>query len=501
MTSTGGIENSARREGVVAVAVVAVHALILLYFAVFRYVDGDEGFYLSAASQVAKGRTLYTDFFFPQMPFLPWVQSLVSGHGFDSLYYSRMLGLTPAILTPVALYVALRNVCERRTVRLIILLLYCFSGLFLVWHSVAKTYAWTDLWLMLLFLNLMRGRRTNQIGYWLAAGVSFALAVNFRSVLVVTIIPVAYAWESMSSARRWAAGVAFLAAAAVISLPSLRLLLADPARFYFNNLGYHFIRNPGVTFVGAMIERGMVVGKFLLIPQIWVVVVGLIVTWRLRRVQNAGGMAVGRDVVLAWLMAGAISLVYVLPSPVHLQYFEQALGFGLIGAAPGFAFLLNPERSTLFGLKRSVGLILIGVVYLATLIPFAAVFLGTIRTDNRSYSVRNITELCQYVNAYPATGPLLSEWPGVTALSGRDGTAALEFVGFQNQFPLTESQLREYNLPVSGDLRKLLEAEIPAVYVVWNAPDTALADVAWKHYHIDREFDQFKVLVRNEASK
>jgi hypothetical protein len=500
MSSTVERADGEGKEKYIAAALIGVHGFVLLYLALFRYIDGDEGFYLSAASQVAAGRTLYTDFFFPQMPFLPWIQSLVAGHGFQSLYYTRLLGLLPATLTPVLLYAVLRDICKRGSVRLFLLFSYCFSGLFLVWHSVAKTYAWTDLWLIVLFLCLIKGIRTDRIWFWLAAGVSFALAVNFRSVLVVTIVPVAYAWESSESGRKWSSAAAFLLGALAISAPSIGLLIGDPARFYFNNLGYHFIRNPGVSFAGGLLERARVLGNLLLIPQIWVVVGGLIVTWRIHR-RLSENEVLSVPVVLAWLFAGMIALVYVLPSPVHLQYFEQALTFALLGAVPGFVFLTNPTRPKLLGMKRRLALTILIGGYLLTLIPFVAVFLGAIRKDNQSYTIRNMTELCEYVRNYPATGPLFSEWPGVTALSGREGVAGLEFVGFQYQFPLSNDQLKEFRLPVSGDLSRLLSEQVPAVYVVWNAPDTSLAEVAWKNYHVDREFGQFRVLVRNERTK
>ncbi|MEN8184892.1 MAG: hypothetical protein ABFS46_20415, partial [Myxococcota bacterium] len=41
--------------------------------AALRPVDGDEGYYLMAARLVLEGGVPYRDFFFPQMPLLPYV--------------------------------------------------------------------------------------------------------------------------------------------------------------------------------------------------------------------------------------------------------------------------------------------------------------------------------------------------------------------------------------------------------------------------------------------
>ena len=50
---------------------IVILAVILgMVFILFRAVDADEGFYLSASAMVADGNRPYLDFFFPQMPFL-----------------------------------------------------------------------------------------------------------------------------------------------------------------------------------------------------------------------------------------------------------------------------------------------------------------------------------------------------------------------------------------------------------------------------------------------
>jgi hypothetical protein len=50
---------------------VVVGLLLPFFFApvaIFRYVDGDEGYYLGASALVWDGRLPYIDFFYPQMP-------------------------------------------------------------------------------------------------------------------------------------------------------------------------------------------------------------------------------------------------------------------------------------------------------------------------------------------------------------------------------------------------------------------------------------------------
>ncbi len=499
MTTADGTPAPRRSETLIATALISLHALALVYLAVFRYVDRDEGFYLSAASSLAHGRILYTDFFFPQMPFLPYVLSFVSGHGFSTLLYSRLLCLVPAALTPVILVLILRELTAARATRLFVLFLYCLSGLVLVWHAVAKTYGWTDFFLLGLFLALLKAAVSRKVWWWALAGATFALAVNFRSVLVITAIPIAYALESGPREGRWKAVAFILLPAVIVSLPSILLLVNDPARFYFNNLGFHFVRNPGVDFGASLIERIGAVTKFLLNPQIWIVFVGLVVAWKSRRGAQTPKETDASPFWLAALFAGVIAFVYLFPSPVHVQYFEQALAFALIAAVPGFDCFFESPRGTLFGVTRQKVVKAFGVLYLLALLPFVVIYLGVIRANDRPYSIKNLRALSEFVQTYPDRGPVLAEWAGVPVLSDRTGVPGFEYIGFQYSMPLTWDRMRAYHLPVNADLDSLLREENPALYVVWNQPDSAVMPMATRNYHLAREFDQFKVLVRNDV--
>lgn len=499
MTTADGTPSDRRSDTIISASLVVLHALALSYLAVFRYVDRDEGFYLSAASSVAHGHTPYADFFFPQMPFLPYVLALVSGHGFSTLLYSRLIGLIPATLTPIVLVLILRKVTEVRATRLFVLFLYCLCGLVMVWHAVAKTYAWTDLFLTVLFLGLLRAASSRKLWWWTVAGASFALALNFRSVLVIVALPIAFALESGPKEGRWKIALSILLPAIVISLPTILLLVNDPARFYFNNLGFHFVRNPGVDLGASLVERVGAIAKFLLNPQIWVVIVGLIVAWKARTSARMAGIAGVNPFVLAALFGGVVAFVYLLPSPVHVQYFEQMIPFALIAAVPGFDSFFESPRGTLFGLTRRKVVKAFGVLYVLALLPFVVIYLGAIREDDKPYSIKNMRSLTEFVQSYPDHGPVLSEWAGVPVLADRPGLPGYEYIGFQYPLPLTWDKMRAYHLPVNGDLDSLLREEDPALYVVWNQPDSAVTAVARRNYHVAKEFDKFKVLVRNDV--
>jgi hypothetical protein len=62
----------------------------LFYYAAHRPLDGDEGFYTTAARLVWEGKTPYKDFFFQQAPLLPYIYSWIWAVHPRSLVAMRM---------------------------------------------------------------------------------------------------------------------------------------------------------------------------------------------------------------------------------------------------------------------------------------------------------------------------------------------------------------------------------------------------------------------------
>lgn len=85
-------------------------AAIFIAIARYRLVDGDEGFYLLAAKSVFHGKLLYRDFFYTQMPLLPYIYGLwlkIAGETWNS---GRMLSSLLASLLGCLLYVHVTRV-------------------------------------------------------------------------------------------------------------------------------------------------------------------------------------------------------------------------------------------------------------------------------------------------------------------------------------------------------------------------------------------------------
>lgn len=488
----------------IIIFLICTHIVLLVLFAFVRFVDADEGFYLSAAHEVAQGRAPYHDFFFPQMPYLPAVQSFIARPGFQALYLGRLLGIIPAVLT-LLLFLRLGSMMTRDRKALTVAVgMYALSGLVITWHATAKTYAWTDLLLLIMLWSIFRFRQSGAGRWLIVSAISLALAINFRLVLAAVLIPyLYYLWNSRAKVTVVSL-IGATVAALLVSFPTINLLVLSPDRFLFDNFGFHQMRDPTSTTAGVIYQHFAVLGKLALNPQLLTIVGLLALTMLLFR--KSGSFRAGLIAYLhspAGLAAGfaaVIFLVYLAPSPIHQQYFVQTISFAILAALPGIERLVSGDVRIWERHHKAVWRGLAGL-YLATLAVYLVVYLGAIRAENRPYALPQIRSLCAYIQHHAEAGPVYSELAGIGLWSGRPSVPGLEFVGFDYPLPISDSLKRRYHLPVNDDLKQALRERRPALYVVWNAPDAPLQAVADSNYVAEKSFGKFVVYVRKGGER
>lgn len=485
------------------IALVLAHIALLIIFVFFRYIDGDEGFYLTAAQQVAQGRALYHDFFFPQMPFLPYVQSFVSGNGFSSLYLSRLIGLIPAILSLLLFVRIVITLTTDRRAAALAIGAYAFSGLIMAWHSPAKTYAWTDLLLLMTFWSLLKFEAGKRQLWMIVSLMALALAVNFRLVTAAAIVPYGYCLWKVRPSIRIATLFAAVAGAIVVSAPTIQLLILSPDQCYFGNLGFHLMRDPTLTFWVAMFQRFKTVMKLILNPQILMVLALVAMTLRAFGSSRISGRGFREYIRTPYGMAGLFGatmvLVYLIPAPIHQQYFVQALPLLLLASLPAFERVVRAD-SLIFGWRTKSAIQAASAVYLAVFGIYLVYYLHPFVEKLRPYSMSHIRSMVSYLREYPSDGPVFCEWSGAAVLSGHDPMASLEFVGFDYLLPISDDLKRHYHFPVNDDLNRLLRERVPTLYVVWNAPDKPLQAVADSNYVEAKRFENWVVYERRDTS-
>lgn len=137
------------------IPVFLIQLIPFLVVARHRLIDGDEGFYLMASRLVFEHRVPYRDFFFTQMPLLPYVYGLwmqIAGRSWGS---ARIFSAILAALLGTILFACICRETRRPAVALLAVVLFTSSTLIFAWFTIVKTFALAAIFLFLAF-HLMR---------------------------------------------------------------------------------------------------------------------------------------------------------------------------------------------------------------------------------------------------------------------------------------------------------------------------------------------------------
>jgi 4-amino-4-deoxy-L-arabinose transferase-like glycosyltransferase len=285
-------------------AVAAAQALVFGPLVAFRFLDGDEGVYAYASRLALHGHVPYRDFFYEQMPLLPYVYGAWIGVFGESWYAARSLSALAAAATGVLLYLHV----ERRLgvwPALAATCLYALSGLVFGYFTIVKTFALASLFLFAAYVLVEAGRPR-----WLAAGLLVGLAVDTRLVFAAAIP----AFAVLAVRRR--ALPPFGGGLAAGLVPSVVFLALSPHNFVFDNLRYHgdktshgLIGEPGqkLRIAGNLIGFGSA-DHALGVQFALLLVASAAALWLLR----------GR---FAAALAVSLGVASFLPTPTYVQYF------------------------------------------------------------------------------------------------------------------------------------------------------------------------------------
>jgi Dolichyl-phosphate-mannose-protein mannosyltransferase len=321
-------------------AIFLVSALIFILIANSRLIARDEGFYLIAARLVAEGKKPYIDFFYPQMPLLPYLYGAwmkLTGFSWES---GRLLSalLTSSIATLI--YFNLHNF--GRLIACAAVLCFTLSGFNFPWFTTVLTYAPSTLFLLIAYSFIYLPARLRS-GHAVLSGFFFAAACLVRLPFGVTLPILMYLVIRRSSIWYRGAGL-FLLGGIIASLPFVPLVLLDPYVFWFNNIGYHLTRSdlsPDAALAAKMKVIQVVTGlrptkKFVGIDfplLLWatVLLAFLRFAWR-RELDGALSLAI------------ALSVASLVPTPIYVQYFSVTTPFLLISCFTSLATLTKTLR-------------------------------------------------------------------------------------------------------------------------------------------------------------
>ena len=230
------------RTAIVAV-ISTVYLAGLSYYAFVRPLDGDEGFYTTAARLVWEGKTPYKDFFYQQAPLLPYLYSWVCGVHPHSLIAMRLLsaactGLATLLWGAWALSLSGRIGTKTAFAAFATVLLNPYWA---SWGVVVKTYAMANFLMTLASLFLYVALTSGRIRWYFAAGAVLGFCASAR-LFYAPLIPAALIWMILNrrSLAQNGRSLRLFASGALCGLaPMILSFVRGPQVFLFNNLEYH----------------------------------------------------------------------------------------------------------------------------------------------------------------------------------------------------------------------------------------------------------------------
>jgi len=414
---------------------------LLLFIGSHRLVAGDEGFYTLAIRLVSDGKIPYSDFFYPQMPLLPYFHSmiafLIGSATWESL---RLMSSLCAALT-VGLTFCFLQSYTNWFIAACCLIILTVSPLFFPWIVTIETYSLTAPLLLISVLITEKLRQASLIkkiidyDHFLVClvGASLSLASQTR-LYSVALLPIIF-FYTPRKLKLW-----LFISFTLFCVPSLILFLLDPNLFWFNNLGYHLSRAHAPLW-------HQVQAKF----QILLVLLGLVPSNKFVGYNTAilfwggviGAFCYVRSLPVIALSSLTLCVISFLPTPSYFQYFALV--------SPLWAILCGVHMTRIvassFGVRFRLSLLFpIGIV-IVSLIGFDTNFrkyllngdgvMGIPKSSNANdFTLSSTQKVSDRINAY--FGPsdvLFSNWNGYLL-----GASATPFTGSENIFGIRTAE-------------------------------------------------------------
>ena len=428
-------------ETVLGALFVGAQALVFGPLVAFRFLDGDEGVYAYASRLALHGHVPYRDFFYEQMPLLPYVYGAWIGVLGESWYAIRSLSALGAIATGALLFLHVERRAGRRPA-FAALALYALCGLVFGYFSIVKTFALASLFLLGAFV-LVDGRPRPR---WLAAGLLVGLAVDTRLVFAAAVP----AFAVLAARRRKLLSLATGLATGLV--PSIVFLALSPHAFVFDNLRYHGEKTSH-GLVGEPVQKARTAANLVGLGS---ADHALGVQFALLLVGAAAGLwLLRRRLPFVAAVGASLGIASFLPTPTYVQYFCVVVPYLVLLAVEAAA---RWPRAVLAGLAA----------YAAA---GGVAFAHDVRTEPLlKPSVRSVERVSDVVQARTRPGEtVLSGWPGYLF-----GTHADAVSGYTNQFApvaaakVSARQAARLHVLSEHGIKRLIERRVPRLVVERN---------------------------------
>ena len=454
----------------------AAAALFFAALAMTRLIARDEGYYALAAKLVLQGQRPYLDFFYPQMPLLPYVYALwmkAAGASWTSI---RLFSALLAALLTLLLMLETRRLFGNWAA-LLAALLFAACNFVFPWFVTVQTYSLSTL---LLFASYVLLNRSSAALPLLLSGLLFGAAVDarlmFAGLAPVLVLHLVLRAPCLRQGLRTA--LLFCCGAAAAAAPNAFFILADFDAYMFNNLGYHL--NRAAHSMHAEMMHKIVILKVLLglarSEKFDAFQMPLLILANLAALAAVRGAR--RPLDPCFLIAAALFALNLTPTPAYVKYFSTLVPFLIVGA-----LYCIPAARALSGTARAgaaAGGLIALLIYLAG-VPQDIVrytksgkgVIGIMTPANAElWSLRRVREISALIDGKLGAGQTAAVfWPGYL-LEAR----ARAYPGLENHFGLdAAARLRpeerpRYRLLSEKGMVEAVRAGKPDAVLIFNLP-------------------------------
>lgn len=461
----------ARKQIKIFWIILASQFLLLLGFVFFRLIDFDEGPYLASAYLVREGKLPYVDFFYPQMPYLPYAYALVSSFGFPSIYYARLISLCAGIFLLLLIFWFAQKFFKDEKLSLALLFLYGFNGLTLSWHSVVKTLVFSDLFAFISFMlfasYLSSKEKEPAVGptpvwaeklFW--AGFFIGMAFNFRLTIILILLiegVMIFVLPPYPSLKRRIIDATWLVSGAILaSSLAIYLFFKAPEAFLFANIGFHKLWGEEMVKM-TLFKKLYTFSKFVFSPQnLFILIMGAIslIFWVKKLIREKAPALDDKIVVCALSISLVMVVCSFLMSPTVFQYYEQSLPYLLIASVPVLGRLIYKYKDKMLICRG------FSVFYLLSAIPFMVVFIFAIRPQDVPYRIDHVKEVVEAARQNAPPGEIiLSGWSGYVILSKGEPVPGMETFGWWAIDLLSPEQIENFRLLDRKSISDLISSQ------------------------------------------
>jgi 4-amino-4-deoxy-L-arabinose transferase-like glycosyltransferase len=477
-----------RKHWLIAVGALSLLYFVgLLYYAQVRGIDPDEGFYPNAAKLAWEGRIPYRDFMFHQGIIIPYVYSWIWAVHPHSLVSMRFLSVGMGALAVFFWGLCLFSIKRLPAhIALAAFLFILVNPYWIVWHTVVKTFAVSNLLMSAAMICLYFGFQSGRARWYLLAGVTVGACASARG-LYVPLVPFVLIWlvhlDWKEPQRRFRRALAYLAGAFCGTLPMIVSFAADPSAFIFNNVAFRRLLDLDVSGSSAQSIHIHLSGIYHLMLRPFFAVeallafVGILSFLRLRKSKD--GTLTPQDyqyLLLAFLMMLVYTATSLIPVPTWVQYFDSPLlVFLVFFIAEGLrvAYQATGKWAVLF-------VVLVPILCWGGIRDEAGEFTSERRLHLSSY--HQVADIVRANSAPDAT--VLSVWPGYVFESGRRC-----FPGAENEFVYSVArrvtpEIRDrYHLVSKDEVLHAVSAAVPDIYI----PAAIARYLAWTMTEAERQ--------------